>query len=191
MIGAQLDYLPNFRSNACSGLQIRVQHWGGGGGGSAYFGDFFDTEGMILRFLFLMTFFLLARLFFHHFLLKFNYWGDGGQILGGGGGCIPYPPGICSPVHVHKLSYKTLKFAFLRTKIKTYTLYIYIYVYIYIDWLIDKFCVEVFEKTIRRTDMIDHSFERKLYGACYRYKNFVRGFKYAWGAFKVLKWDFY
>ena len=30
---------------------------------------------------------------------------------------------------------------------------------------IDQICVEVFEKTIRRTEMIDHSFERKFYGA--------------------------
>ena len=33
--------------------------------------------------------------------------------------------------------------------------------YIYIDQI----CVEVFGKTIRRTEMIDHSFERKLNGA--------------------------
>ena len=26
-----------------------------------------------------------------------NYWGDGGQILGG---CIPHPPGICSPARM-------------------------------------------------------------------------------------------
>ena len=51
---------------------------------------FFDIGGMILRFLFLMTF-LLAGLFFHHLLLKFNYGGDGGQILGG---CIP--PGFAA-----------------------------------------------------------------------------------------------
>ena len=30
---------------------------------------------------------------------------------------------------------------------------------------IDQICVEVFEKTIKRTDMIDHSFEKKFYGA--------------------------
>ena len=30
---------------------------------------------------------------------------------------------------------------------------------------IDQICVEVFGKTIRRTEMIDHSFERKLNGA--------------------------
>ena len=29
---------------------------------------------------------------------------------------------------------------------------------------IDQICVEVFEKTIRGTEMIDHSFERKFYG---------------------------
>ena len=39
--------------------------------------------------------------------------------------------------------------------------------------------------------MIDHSFEREFYGACYRlYKN-VRGFSRAQRAHKVLKWDFY
>ena len=30
---------------------------------------------------------------------------------------------------------------------------------------IDQICVEVFRKTIRRTEMIEHSFERKLNGA--------------------------
>ena len=30
---------------------------------------------------------------------------------------------------------------------------------------IDQICVEVFEQTISRTEMIDHSFERKFYGA--------------------------
>ena len=39
-------------------------------------------------------------------------------------------------------------------------MYIYIY-YIYID----KICVEVFGKTIRRTEMINPLFERKLNGA--------------------------
>ena len=35
-----------------------------------------------------------------------------------------------------------------------------------------KICVEVFEKTIRRTEIIDHLFERKFYGAWNRiYKN--------------------
>ena len=34
-------------------------------------------------------------------------------------------------------------------------------IYIYIDQI----CVEVFEKTIRRTEIIDHLFERKFYGA--------------------------
>ena len=34
------------------------------------------------------------------------------------------------------------------------------------------FCVEVFEKTISRTEMIDHSFENKFNEACYRlFKN--------------------
>ena len=37
--------------------------------------------------------------------------------------------------------------------------------YIYIDIEIDHFCVEVFERTISRREMIDHSFERKFYGA--------------------------
>ena len=31
-----------------------------------------------------------------------------------------------------------------------------------------KYIVEVLLKTIRRTGMIDHSFERKFHGACYR-----------------------
>ena len=30
-----------------------------------------------------------------------------------------------------------------------------------------KYIVEVLEKTIRSTEMIDNSFERKFYGACY------------------------
>ena len=30
-----------------------------------------------------------------------------------------------------------------------------------------KYIVEVLEKTIRSTGLIDHSFERKFYGACY------------------------
>ena len=30
------------------------------------------------------------------------------------------------------------------------------------------FCVEVFEKTVSRKELIDHSFESKFYGACYR-----------------------
>ena len=39
------------------------------------------------------------------------------------------------------------------------------------------FCVEVFEKNISRTEMIDHSFERYYNGVCYRlYKNIVRGY---------------
>ena len=44
--------------------------------------------------------------------------------------------------------------------------YIEIYIYIYIE--IYKICVEVFEKTVSRTEMIDHSFERKFYEACHR-----------------------
>ena len=55
-----------------------------------------------------------------------------------------------------------------------------------------KFCVEVFEKTLSRTKMIDHSFERKFYGAyntlckkcCARVECTKR-------AHKVLKWDFH
>ena len=31
-----------------------------------------------------------------------------------------------------------------------------------------KYIIEVLGKTIRRTGMIDHSFERKFHGACYR-----------------------
>ena len=38
-----------------------------------------------------------------------------------------------------------------------------IYLYIY------NFCVEVFEKTISPTEIIDHSFERCYNGVCYRY----------------------
>ena len=30
-----------------------------------------------------------------------------------------------------------------------------------------KYTVEVLEKPIRSTELIDHSFERKFYGACY------------------------
>ena len=48
---------------------------------------------MILRFLFLMTFFFARQAFFHHFLLKFNYWG-GMEVKYLG----MYPPGICSPI---------------------------------------------------------------------------------------------
>ena len=33
---------------------------------------------------------------------------------------------------------------------------------------IDNFSVEVFEKTISRTDVINHSFERKFNGVCFR-----------------------
>ena len=48
-----------------TGLQIRVQHWGGW---SAHFGDIFDIGGMILRFLFLMTFFFARQAFFSPFV---------------------------------------------------------------------------------------------------------------------------
>ena len=53
---------------------------------------------MILRFLFLMTFFflfLLARLFLSPFFVKIKLLGDGGQILGGGG-MYPHPPGFAA-----------------------------------------------------------------------------------------------
>ena len=46
----------------------------------------FDIGGMLLRFLFLMT-------FFSPFIVKI-------QLLGG---CIPHPPGICSPDRVARL----------------------------------------------------------------------------------------
>ena len=36
------------------------------------------------------------------------------------------------------------------------------------DIEIYKICVEVFEKTVSPTGMIDHSFERKFYEACHR-----------------------
>ena len=48
---------------------------------------------MILKFLFLMTFFCSPGFFFHHFLLKFNYWGDGGQCRSKGGGGQSAPGG--------------------------------------------------------------------------------------------------
>ena len=55
-----------------------------------------------------------------------------------------------------------------------------------------RICVEVFEKTIRRTEIIDHLFERKFYGAWNRlYKNIVREFNRALRAHKVLKLNFY
>ena len=51
--------------------------------------------------------------------------------------------------------------------------------------------VKVFEKTLSRTKMIDHSFERKFYGAYYRLcENVLRGFSLAQHTHKVLKWDF-
>ena len=60
------------------------------------------------------------------------------------------------------------------------------------DILIYKFCVEVFEKTLSRTKMIDHSCERKFYGEYYMLcKNTVRGFSRMERAHKVLKWDFH
>ena len=56
--------------------------------------------------------------------------------------------------HFHKMRYGTLKYAFHRTHFE-------VKIYIYIDQI----CIEVFEKTIRRTEIIDHLFERKFYGA--------------------------
>ena len=53
---------------------------------------------------------------------------------------------------------------------------------------IDQICVEVFEKTIRRTEIIDHLFERKFYGAYNRlYKDVLRGFSRAYRPHKVIK----
>ena len=58
-------------------------------------------------------------------------------------------------------------------------------VHIYIE--IYKICVEVFEKTISRTEMIDHSFKRKFYGACHRLcQKLMRGLGHAQHARKVL-----
>ena len=56
----------------------------------------FNVEGgMILRFLFLMTFFFCLLGFFSPFFVKIQLLGeDGGQILGR---CMMYPPRICSP----------------------------------------------------------------------------------------------
>ena len=46
----------------------------------------------------------------------------------------------------------------------------------------------MFEKTISRTEMIDHSFESKNYGACYRLcENVVCGYSRAQRALKLLK----
>ena len=51
--------------------------------------------------------------------------------------------------------------------------------------------MKVFEKTLSRTKMIDHSFKRKLYGAYYRLcENALRGFSLAQRAHKISKWDF-
>ena len=55
-----------------------------------------------------------------------------------------------------------------------------------------KICVEVFEKSISRTEMINHYFERKFYEACHRLcKKLVHGFTCAQRARKVLKLQFY
>ena len=60
------------------------------------------------------------------------------------------------------------------------------------DILIYKFSVEVFEKTLSRTKMIDHSFKRKFYGVYYMLcKNAVSGFSRTKRTHKVLKWDFH
>ena len=62
----------------------------------------------------------------------------------------------------------------------------------YIDIELYKICVSVLEKTISRTEMIDHSFKRKFYEACHRLcKKLVRGFNCAQRARKVLKLQFY
>ena len=77
-----------------SGLQIRVQHWGGGG--SPYFGDFFDIGGMILKFLFLMTFFFARQAFFSPFFVKIQLLGGGGWRSNIGGMYPPSPPGFAA-----------------------------------------------------------------------------------------------
>ena len=53
--------------------------------------------------------------------------------------------------------------------------------------------VETFEKTLSRTKIIDHSFERKFYGVYYMLckKNAVSGSSRTKRAHKVLKWDFH
>ena len=58
--------------------------------------------------------------------------------------------------------------------------YQYVIVFYYLNFEIKikiyNFCVEVFEKTISRTKMIDHSLERYYNGVCYRlYKIFCAG----------------
>ena len=58
------------------------------------------------------------------------------------------------------------------------------------DILVYKFCVEVSEKTLSLTKMIDHSFKRKYYGAYY-VKNVMRGFSHTKRMYKVLKWGFH
>ena len=60
------------------------------------------------------------------------------------------------------------------------------------DILVYKFCVEVSEKTLNRTKMIDHSFEGKFYGTYYTLcKNIVREFSHTKRVHKVLKWNFH
>ena len=49
-------------------------------------------------------------------------------------------------------------------EIKIY-MYTYIHAHMYMYIYVDQICVEVFEKTIRRTEIINHLFERELYGA--------------------------
>ena len=53
---------------------------------------------MILRFLFFMTFFCSPG-FFSPFFVKISIIGGTEVKYWGGGGCIPHPPGICSPVY--------------------------------------------------------------------------------------------
>ena len=49
-----------------------------------------------------------------------------------------------------------------------YRLNIYIYTgYTSVKCIRYKYIVDVLRKPIRRIEMIDHSFERKFYGACY------------------------
>ena len=55
-----------------------------------------------------------------------------------------------------------------------------------------KFCVEVFEKTLSRTKMIDTHLKGSFMGRIIRYvKNAVRGFSRTKRAHEVLKWDFH
>ena len=52
------------------------------------------------------------------------------------------------------------------------------------------FCVEVFEKTISPTEIIDHSFERYYNGVCYRLcKNVLRGYCTRGARLKYKNWN--